>query len=102
MTAKYVFHLENGAELPTQESIHHKWDPTNKTNNNLVILDRAFPFSWALEQLKLDSADLEDTTTVSTAVIWGQVHSFWLVIDDALIKKNKAHLGMKGKQKESK
>lgn len=45
MTAKYVFHLENGAELPTQESIHHKWDPTNKTNNNLVILDRAFPFS---------------------------------------------------------
>ena len=43
MTAKYVFHLENGAELPTQENIHHKWDQTNKTNNNLVILDRAFP-----------------------------------------------------------
>ncbi len=43
MTAKYVFHLENGAELPTQEEIHHKWDLTNNTDNKSLILDRSFP-----------------------------------------------------------
>lgn len=42
MTAKYVFHLETGGELPTQESIHHKWDLTNNINDKSVLLDRSF------------------------------------------------------------
>lgn len=40
MTAKYVFHLENGAELSTRENIHHKWD---LTNSNSVVLDGSGP-----------------------------------------------------------
>lgn len=40
MTAKYVFHLENGAELSTREIIHHKWD---LTNSNSVVWDGSGP-----------------------------------------------------------
>ena len=63
MTAKYVFHLETGAELPTRESIHHKWDLTNNINDNSVILDRSFPLSCTVAA-KLGSnvwTDLVDT-----------------------------------------
>lgn len=75
MTAKYVFHLENGAGLPTRENIHHKWD---LTNNNSVIMDRSFPLLSTIAA-KLDSkveTDLEDTLTVSIVMIWGHRHSF--------------------------
>lgn len=86
MTAKYVFHLENGAELPTREKSHPKWDLTNNAYNNSVILDRSFPL-LSTTVAKLGSkagTDLEDTLTVSTVMIWGL--SFQLVIDGALIK----------------
>lgn len=70
MTAKYVFHLENGAELPTQENIHPKWDLTNNASNNSVILDRSFPLlSTIAAKLGGVGTDLEDRLTVSTAII---------------------------------
>ncbi len=63
MTAKYVFHLENGAELPTRENSHPKWDLTNNAYKNSVILDRSFPLLSTIAA-KLGSkvvTDLEDT-----------------------------------------
>lgn len=75
MTAKYVFHLENGAELPTQERIHHKWDWTNSTNKKSLILDRSFPLlssTAAKGGQQGGGTDLEDTLAVSTVVILGR------------------------------
>lgn len=93
MTAKYVFHLETGAELQTQENIHHKWDLTNNTNNNSVILDGSFPLLSTIAA-KLDSkvgTDLEDTDSIHDGDFGTQ--AFFLVCNGCCYNKVKLTWG---------